>query len=201
MDGWLMALRSASSFVPAIASATTPTTTFPLGSHRPREPTERRSTRLRSSRVARRVWLDAIALIACGSTRLRSSRVARRVWLDAIAFDLNRGFRSNAVRAHKWTENLGHDDLSVRLLVLVENRNQCPTNGQSRSIERMHEAGLRPRLWAIAALSAAGLVIREPRATRDLAVFLLGWQPDLQVIRLGRACTDVARTQSHHTVM
>src|SRR5262249_15679908 len=80
------------------------------------------------------------------------------------------------------------DEGAVRLLVLLEDRDEGATDRERRAVQRVDEARLRLGLGAVADLRAACLKVTVVRAARDLTVEALTGQPHLEVVRLLRVC-------------
>lgn len=64
----------------------------------------------------------------------------------------------------------------------------------------MQEARLAAIFRLVAQIGATRLEIIEDRTRTYLSVFILGWEPNLQVITLGGTETQIAATQQDATV-
>src|SRR5439155_22195000 len=73
-------------------------------------------------------------------------------------------------------------------------------DGQATAVERVEELGLAGLRAPEAQVGAAGLEGLEVRAGRNLLILAARGKPDFQVIGLGRAETQIGRTQRHHAV-
>src|SRR5262249_37155680 len=94
-----------------------------------------------------------------------------------------------------------HDDGSVDLLVLLEDGDERPADGQARAVQRMDEARLRLRFGPIANLRTPRLVITEVRAARDLAIEVLAREPHLEVVCLLRRGGEVTGAERDDAVV
>src|SRR3954464_8786393 len=88
---------------------------------------------------------------------------------------------------HIWPQDFGDDDGAVRLLIVFEDGNPCPTDSEAGAVDRVDVFGLRAASATETNLRAARLERFIIRAGRDFAERVLRRQPDLYVISLGRA--------------
>ena len=85
-------------------------------------------------------------------------------------------------------EDLGDQDASVGLLVILEDRDPRAADSESAAVERVRELGLCSAGSSKTEIHPASLEIAAIGAARDLAVRLLAWQPNLDVVSL--SCTE-----------
>src|SRR5690606_38462447 len=88
----------------------------------------------------------------------------------------------DGVGPEKWPQHIRYCDRPVRVLVVLEHRDQRAPDCQAGTIERMQRFGLARGRIAPACLHASRLEIPEIAAGRNLAITLLPGQPDFQVI-------------------
>src|SRR5262245_52382014 len=76
---------------------------------------------------------------------------------------------SNAVEARVRAQSLGNDDRAVRLLVILDQRDQSARDRHRGAVQRMHELVLLAALAPEARLQAARLEVGAVRGTGHLA--------------------------------
>src|SRR6185503_4799844 len=94
----------------------------------------------------------------------------------------------------------GNGDGSVRLLVILQDRDQGAADREPGAVERVAELRLAAGGGPELEVEPAGLEGLAVRAGRDLAILPLPRQPDLEVVALGRREAGVARAVQHHAV-
>src|SRR5262245_10763152 len=88
--------------------------------------------------------------------------------------------------AHEAPQRLGDDDRAVGLLIVLQDGDQGPPHGETRTVERVRVLRLPLRLRAVADVGAPRLEVLAVGARGDLPVRVLAGQPDLEVVGLGR---------------
>src|SRR6185437_70302 len=102
--------------------------------------------------------------------------------------------------AHIWTQRVGHRDLAIGSLIVLEHRNQGTPDSQAGAIERVDEARPLPFRRTETRLHAPRLELAAIGAARDLAIGPLAGQPDLDVVGLARGEAHVAGAQQHDPI-
>src|SRR5437763_6033344 len=101
----------------------------------------------------------------------------------------------DAFRAGHVAAQGGRDDYrAVALLVVLQDRDQRAADREARAIQRMDVLGL-SLVVAEAGLHAPRLEGLHVGARRNLAIGVLAWQPDLEVVGLGGGKAHVARAE------
>src|SRR5437764_2384268 len=90
-------------------------------------------------------------------------------------------------------------DRAVRLLAVLDHRQQRATRRQRGAVQHVHVP--RPLLRAVAGVEPAGLVVGAVGARGQLAVALLAGQPDLDVVLLGGRRAQVADGDVLHPIV
>src|SRR5690349_2780348 len=103
--------------------------------------------------------------------------------------------------AHVGLERFGDHDRIVRLLIILEDRDQRASDGKTGAVERMDKTRILLALGPIARVHAARLEVTAVRAGRNLAEHVLTGKPDLDVVGLPGRETHVAGTEHHGAVM
>src|SRR3954470_23636283 len=85
------------------------------------------------------------------------------------------GDRREAV--HVGPQRLGDGHRAILVLVVLQHRDQRPTDRQTRAVERVDEAGALALFGPVARSHSACLVVAAVRAARDLAIGVLARQP------------------------
>src|SRR5690606_5340181 len=78
---------------------------------------------------------------------------------------------------HRW-----HSHASVLILILLADRDERTTHGETRTIESVHVTRLFFRSGAVADLSSSRLEVGKTRAAGNLTVALLRRQPNFQIV-------------------
>src|ERR1051326_4418889 len=94
--------------------------------------------------------------------------------------------------AHIRPQRLGDEHRTVRLLIILQDRDKRAPNRKPGAVQRVYETGVLFALRSIACVHAAGLEVAAIRAGRNFAEHILTGQPDLDVVRLLRAEAHVA---------
>src|SRR5258708_4512628 len=105
------------------------------------------------------------------------------------------------VGAHVRLQRLRNAHAAVGLLIVLQNRHPCTTTRKSAAIKRMKEFSLALALGRVANIRPPRLKSFEVRAGRNLAEKILPWQPDFNVISLGRRESHIGGTQHDHAVV
>src|SRR6266700_5416854 len=87
--------------------------------------------------------------------------------------------RSDSVRADIRPQCLRNNYASIRLLIVLDDRDPCATHGQCATVEGMNEFSLVLAFGPIANICAPCLIGFEIRARRYLAIQILHGQPHL----------------------
>src|SRR6185437_13449371 len=101
---------------------------------------------------------------------------------------------------HVPANRLGDGDRTVGLLVVLENRDPGAPDGQAAAVDGVRQTALALAAGAEPNVGPPRLKIREVAAGADLAIRLLAWKPDLEIIGLGRTETEVAGAKAHDPV-
>lgn len=99
------------------------------------------------------------------------------------------------VAVHVRNEGFRDRDAAVFVLVVFEDRSQRTANSQTGAVQRVHEAHFAVGVTETQ-VGTAALEIEEVGAAGDLTIFAVAWQPDFEVVGLGRAETDVPGRQA-----
>src|SRR6516225_8866759 len=97
--------------------------------------------------------------------------------------------------AHPRVQCPGQAHRAVRLLIVLQYRDQRASDGESRAIQRVHRLGLAALGVAPTCLQAPCLESLEVAARGDLAIALLRRQPGLEVVGHRAAEADIAGAQ------
>src|SRR5579862_3785369 len=112
----------------------------------------------------------------------------------------SRGLGGNRCHAtHERNKRLRHSHRSVGVLVVLEDRDERASDGESRSVDRMQRLDL-ALVVPVSRHHPARLEALEVRAGRDLAIGVLPGKPHLDVVRLRRREARVARAEQHGAV-
>ena len=170
-----------------------------------------RSGRVRVSECAAPLWLVSGATTQTSSLSARAIRsrvlMPRALMPSSLLTRMRGALMVTLGRGHQalapvqvGAQRLGHDHAAVLLLVVLEDRDQRPADGEAGAVEGVDEAGLLRVLGPAAGVHPAGLEVAAVRAARDLAIAALPGQPDLDVVGPARGEAGVARGQRHHPV-
>src|SRR6185295_15941215 len=97
-------------------------------------------------------------------------------------------------------EGVGQEDGAVGLLVVLEDGDERPADGEARAVERVEEARLAAVRGAVAEVGAPGLEVGAVRAGGDLAVGVLAGEPDFEIVGLGCGEAHVAGREADAAV-
>src|ERR1039457_635434 len=102
--------------------------------------------------------------------------------------------RCDAIAADVRPQYFGNEHAAVGLLIVLDDRNPCPSDRQAAAIERVHQLRFLAAFRTITDVRASRLKIREVRARGNLAEEILSRQPHFDVIGLRRRKT---RSEEH----
>jgi hypothetical protein len=101
----------------------------------------------------------------------------------------------NLISSEIRSENIGDDDRTVRLLVVFEDCDEGPTNGETGAVQGVRETRFAAAGRPVANAGTASLKIAAVRTRRNLAVAALPRQPNFQIERLRGREPKIARRE------
>src|SRR6185437_6406679 len=119
---------------------------------------------------------------------------------DFQARRANIRFRAGGKGKSGLAHTINGSGLAVGLLVVLENRDPGAPDGQAAAVDGVRQTALALAAGAEPNVGPPRLKIREVAAGADLAIRLLAWKPDLEIIGLGRTETEVAGAKAHDPV-
>src|ERR1700722_11187548 len=107
----------------------------------------------------------------------------------------------NSIDSHIWPQYFRYCDGTIRLLIILYNRNPRAPNSQSRPIQRVHKLAF-PSAFGLEPDACAPRLKRLAiRTRRNLAELIARGQPRFQVIRFRRGESHISRGEQHGPVM
>src|SRR6185437_59399 len=159
------------------------------------------SCRTRSGRVSVREWLAPLCSCSGATTqtsllRLCATRSSSLMPGASIPSSLQTRIRArarsipspigakNLHASHIWPQRRWDRDRAVFLLMVLENGDQSTPDREAGAVESVDEAVAFSLFRLEARVHAASLELAALRTARNLAIGVLAWQPDLDVVGL-----------------